>query len=256
MLLPTALPALADNYIWALAGTNGHAVIVDPGEAEPVLAAMEQGLRPCAIFVTHHHRDHIGAVDALAERCGAIVYAPADPRLASDGVRVGEGDVVNVSRAGLSFSVMAVPGHTQSHLAFVGEGLVFSGDTLFSLGCGRLFEGTPAQMFDSLERLAALPPETQVCCGHEYTLGNAAFALGVEPGNLALMNRAAQAREARALGQPTLPVSIGSERITNPFLRCREPQLALQVADHTGCDRSDPVAVFAAMRRWKDGFPG
>ncbi|HRO87017.1 MAG TPA: hydroxyacylglutathione hydrolase [Chiayiivirga sp.] len=254
MPLPTALPALADNYIWALAGTNGRAVIVDPGEAAPVLEAMEQGLRPCAILVTHHHRDHTGAVDALAERCGAIVYAPDDPRIAGDCVRVGEGDVVNVAQADLSFSVMAVPGHTRSHIAFAGEGLVFTGDTLFSLGCGRLFEGTPAQMFDSLERIAALPPETRVCCGHEYTLGNAAFALTVDPGNLALVRRAAQAREARALGNPTVPISIGSEQDTNPFLRCREPRLAARVAEHGGCDAADPVAVFAALRRWKDGF--
>lgn len=254
MLHPIALPALADNYIWALAGANGAAVIVDPGEAEPVLKAMEQGLRPCAILVTHHHRDHIGAVETLAERCGAIVYAPEDPRIAGDFVRVGEADVVEVRQAGLSFSVMAVPGHTRSHIAFAGEGLVFPGDTLFSLGCGRLFEGTPEQMFGSLERLAALPPETQVCCAHEYTLGNAAFALAVEPGNAALVRRTARAREARALGNPTLPVSIGSERDTNPFLRCREPRLAACVADHAGCDASDPVAVFAALRRWKDGF--
>ena len=254
MPFPTALPALSDNYIWTLAEAGADAIIVDPGEAEPVLAAMRQGLRPRAILVTHHHHDHPDAVATLAERCGATVYAPDDARIAGEFVPVREGD--RIEMAGLDLRVMEVPGHTRSHVAYIGEGLAFTGDTLFSLGCGRLFEGTPAQMFDSLERLAALPPETRVCCAHEYTLANASFALTVEPGNPALAERAAQARAARAAGLPTLPISMDSERKTNPFLRCREPRLAARVAEYAGCDPADAVAVFTALRRWKDGFAG
>jgi len=254
MSTPTALPALADNYIWAVTSAGGNALIVDPGEARPVLEAMEQGLRPRAILVTHHHHDHTGAVQMLAERCGATVYAPADERIAVDCVRVGEGDTVDVDALDLTFRVIEVPGHTLSHVAFVGDGLAFTGDTLFSLGCGRVFEGSHAQMFESLERLAALPTQTRICCGHEYTLANAAFALAVEPANSALIERAAEARETRAAGAPTLPVRLASELRTNPFLRCRVPELAHRVAEQTGCDPSDPAAVFAALRRWKDGF--
>lgn len=254
MSTPTALPALADNYIWAVTGAGGNALIVDPGEARPVLEAMEQGLRPRAILVTHHHHDHTGAVQMLAERCGATVYAPADERIAVDCVRVGEGDTVDVDALDLTFRVIEVPGHTLSHVAFVGDGLAFTGDTLFSLGCGRVFEGSHAQMFESLERLAALPSETRICCSHEYTLANAAFALSVEPGNLALIERVAQARKARAEGAPTLPTSLASERQTNPFLRCRQAAVAMRAARQSGCDWSDAVAVFSALRRWKDGF--
>ena len=254
MTSPIALPALRDNYIWTLAGANGHAVIVDPGEAAPVLAAIDAGLRPCAILLTHHHADHIGAAAELAQHCKVPVYAPDDDRIACDAERVGEGDVVDLAGAGLRFSVMHVPGHTLSHIVYVGSGVAFTGDTLFSLGCGRLFEGTPAQMLDSLRRIAALPGETQVCCGHEYTLANAAFAHAVEPGNAALARRTEQARAARAAGHPTLPVSIATERATNPFLRCGEAVIANRVAAHCGTRASDTLETFAALRRWKDGF--
>lgn len=254
MSFPIALPALRDNYIWALAGTNGRAVVVDPGEAAPVLAAIAAGLRPCAILLTHHHADHVSAAAELAERCKVPVYAPDDDRIACDAVRVGEGDVIDPPEAGLRFSVMHVPGHTLSHVAYVGEGVAFTGDTLFSLGCGRLFEGTPAQMLDSLRRIAALPADAQVCCGHEYTLANAAFAQAVDPGNAALDRRMRQARAARAAGRPTLPVSIATERATNPFLRCEDAGIAARVAAHCGTQASDTLETFAAMRRWKDGF--
>ena len=150
--------------------------------------------------------------------------------------------------------MLHVPGHTLTHVAYVGNGTAFTGDTLFSLGCGRLFEGTPTQMLASLERLAALPQQTRVCCGHEYTLANGAFALQVEPDNAALAQRLTQARAARAQGRPTLPVSIAGERATNPFLRCHQPQVAARVAAHCGSDATDALDTFAAMRRWKDGF--
>ena len=251
---PIALPALRDNYIWTLAGANGLSVVVDPGEAAPVLNAIEAGLRPCAILLTHHHADHIGAAGELAALCGVPVYAPEDERIECADIRVGDGDVVELPHAALRFSVVHVPGHTLSHIVYIGHGVAFTGDTLFSLGCGRLFEGTPAQMLASLEKIAALPAETQVCCGHEYTLANAAFAQAVEPHNLALQQRIERARAARAANRPTLPVSIASERACNPFLRCSEPGVAARVAAHCGTQASDILETFAALRRWKDGF--
>lgn len=254
MPLPAALPALSDNYIWTLTGEGSRAVIVDPGEAAPVERAIAQGLRPCAILLTHHHHDHTGAVAELARRYALTVHAPQDDRIAHVDQRVAEGDEVVLDGAGLRFRVLHVPGHTLTHVAYVGEGVAFTGDTLFSLGCGRLFEGTPAQMLASLRRLAALPDETLVCCAHEYTLANAAFAMAVEPGNPALQARLAEVRRQRAAGRPSLPSTIGVERATNPFLRCDEASVAGAVAAHAGSDPGDELATFAALRRWKDGF--
>lgn len=250
----TALPALQDNYIWTLAGTDQRTVIVDPGEAAPVARAIAAGLRPCAILLTHHHLDHIGGAAELAERHQLPVYAPDDPRIPFAAIRVADGDEVTLDAAGLRFSVLQVPGHTTSHVAYVGEGVAFTGDTLFSLGCGRLFEGTPAQMLASLQRLAALPAQTLVCCGHEYTLANAAFAKAVDPDNAALDARIAEAGAQRAAGRPSLPTTMAGERATNPFLRCDDPQVAAQVAAHWGTPFADELATFAALRRWKDGF--
>ena len=177
-----ALPAFTDNYIWTLADEAGRAIVVDPGEAGPVLRAADDGLQPVAILLTHHHPDHIGGAGALLQRWpGLPVFAPVDDRIDLPCQRVVAGDTV--AAGDWQFGVLEIPGHTRSHIAFVGHGLVFCGDTLFSLGCGRMFEGTPAQMLASLDRLAALPASTRVCCGHEYTLANAAFARVVDPDN-------------------------------------------------------------------------
>jgi hydroxyacylglutathione hydrolase len=243
------VPALADNYIWLVADAGGAAVVVDPGEAAPVGRVLQRdGLVLKAILLTHHHGDHIGGAAELAAASGAPVYAPRDPRIGLDAHRVGDGERVVLEAPALDLEVLEVPGHTATHIAFFGNGLLFSGDTLFSVGCGRLFEGTPAQMLASLDRLAALPGATLLCCGHEYTLANCAFALGQEPGNATLAARAEEAARQRAAGQPTLPVTLDLECATNPFLRIDAPELAAALG---GGDR---VARFAELRRRKDEF--
>jgi hydroxyacylglutathione hydrolase len=254
MLKLHAIEAFSDNYIWALADDSGRAVVVDPGDAAPVFAKVEQGLRPVAILLTHHHPDHIGGAEALLERFDVPCYAPVDPRIACASQRLSEGDAFEIPELGLRYSTLEVHGHTSSHVAFHGGGIVFCGDTLFSLGCGRLFEGTPAQMVASLDKLAALPGETRVCCGHEYTLSNGAFAGVVEPGNAALRERVAQACAARERGEPSLPSTIASEIACNPFLRVDVPEVRASVERHLGAGCADRVETFAALRRWKDGF--
>lgn len=256
-----ALPALSDNYIWALVGDDGGAVIVDPGEAGPVLAAADQGLTPTAVLLTHHHPDHIGGTAELQSRWpGLPVFAPEDARIGCATSTVADHEQVRAGR--WRFTVIPVPGHTLSHVAFLldaehGEDpILFCGDTLFSLGCGRIFEGTPAQMHDSLKRLASLPGPTRLCCGHEYTLSNAAFAQVVDPDNMPLQQRTKEAKAMRESAMPTLPSTIAQERACNPFLRCDQPAVVASVASWIGDTPEDELATFAALRRWKDGFRG
>lgn len=251
-----ALPALADNYIWLLHDDAGNALVVDPGEAAPVEAALsEHGLHLRAILLTHHHHDHIGGAAALSSRHGAAIHAPHDPRIENADHRVAEGDQVTLDAPASRFDVLEIPGHTRSHIAFVGEGLMFCGDTLFSMGCGRLFEGSPEQMLTSLDRLAAYPAETLVCCAHEYTAANGRFALTLDADNTALKQRIDEVTALRSAQKPSLPVTLGIEHATNPFLRTDAPPL-IAWGSAQGIAREQRVQRFAAVRSAKDVFRG
>ncbi len=234
-----------------------RALVVDPGDAQPVLTALAQhGLTLAAILVTHHHGDHTGGVEALRQQTGAQVYGPATETMPEPLQRCTDGNIVEA--LGLRFEVLLVPGHTAGHIAYWAqipgaEPVLFCGDTLFSAGCGRLFEGTPAQMLASLTRLATLPENTRVCCAHEYTLGSLRFALAVEPDNADLLAYQARAQALRQQHLPTLPSSIGLEKAVNPFLRTHVPTV-VHAAQQIAPNADDPVAVFAALRTWKDKF--
>lgn len=251
------LPAFSDNYIWILHDRQ-RALVVDPGESDGVLAWLAQrSLQLDTILITHHHADHTGGVAALREATGARVIGPAYEPMPEPLRRVSAGE--HVDALGLRFEVIEVPGHTTGHIAFYsaeaeGAPLLFCGDTLFSGGCGRLFEGTPAQMLDSLTRLASLPANTRVCCTHEYTLSNLKFAQAIEPDNRTLAAYVATCQQQRAKNFPTLPSSIGMEKDINPFLRTAEAAVVRSAQAHDPDTTLDAVSVFATLRTWKNNF--
>jgi hydroxyacylglutathione hydrolase len=252
----TALPAFADNYIWMI-DDGARAIVVDPGEPGPVAEALDaRRLELAAILMTHHHADHVGGVDALRPRLRGPVFGPATERVPQPSIACKEGDTAEA--LGLTFEVLDIPAHTAGHIAYfsregAGEPIVFCGDTMFSAGCGKLFEGTAAQMYGSLGKLAQLPDATRVCCGHEYTLSNLRFALAVEPHNQEIARHYEHCQALRAAGQPTLPSTVGLERRINPFLRCGEPAVVAAARAH-GATSNSGSDVLAALRTWKNEF--
>ncbi len=256
----TAIPAFRDNYIWAI--SNGReAVVIDPGDARPVHTYLRaRRLQLSAILLTHHHGDHTGGVPALVRGRNIPVYGPASEKIPAVTHPVRGKSAVQIQTPELIFSVLDMPGHTRGHIAFFLSGApacpprVFCGDTLFACGCGRLFEGTPRQMLTSLDQLAALPATARVHCAHEYTLANIRFARACEPENAELRTWQRQAEMLRAAGMPTVPTTIGHEKRVNPFLRLEEPALLQPLTTIRAARCDDRLAVFAALRAWKDDF--
>lgn len=249
-----SIRAFRDNYIWCVRDA-GHAAVVDPGDARPVLEYLaRENLTLTAILNTHHHADHVGGNRELMRHYRVPVFGPHNEAIASVTRPVGEGERVELPEFGIEFVVIEIPGHTLGHVAYYGANLVFCGDTLFGCGCGKLFEGSAKQMHESLSKLAALPPETKVYCGHEYTLANIAFAKVVEPRNRELLSREPQDQQAINSNRPTLPSTIAMENATNPFLRCSQRTVIEAASAHSGKQLRDPVEVFAEIRNWKNSF--
>jgi hydroxyacylglutathione hydrolase len=256
MLEIIPLPALKDNYIWLLKNkASGHIAIVDPSEAEPVLNLIEsEGLTPIAILITHHHWDHVGGIAGITEKYNIPVYTPKLESVEGSTNPVGEGDSISLPELDLALSILDVPGHTSGAVAYYAKGMVFSGDTLFAAGCGRMFEGTPPQMHASLSKFKTFPDDTLLYCGHEYTLSNLQFAATVEPENKAIQERLIQVKHLRDKDLATVPATLALEKTTNPFLRCEQASVINAADQHSGNKLELPHEVFAAIRSWKDSF--
>jgi hydroxyacylglutathione hydrolase len=248
------LPAFEDNYIWCLR-RNGVLAVVDPGDADPVLGHLAQtGDRLCAILITHHHRDHTGGITELTARHPVPVFAPAAEAIAGTTHPVSGGEQIAVPELGIDFDVLDVAGHTRGHVAYYRLGTLLCGDTLFGCGCGRLFEGTAAQLQTALQRIGVLPRLTFVYCAHEYTASGIRFAHAVEPGNAAVDSRGAEVARLRNLNLPTVPFTVADELATNPFLRCTEPEVIAAVRSRLSRAPANELEVFTELRAWRDRF--
>jgi len=256
--------AFQDNYIWFIAGIGPEpgpggkkpCIIVDPGDAEAAESGLQQhGLKPVAIFCTHRHGDHVGGVAELVQRYNVPVYGPASENIRAVDHPLHGGETVRIDGIGV-FQVLFTPGHTSGHICYTGEGALFCGDTLFLSGCGRLFEGTAEQLYDSLRALAGLPGETRIYCAHEYTLSNLAFAQTVEPRNKELQAAREKYQHMRQQNLPTPPSTIERELAINPFLRASSASVQATVEKHVGRGLRGSLEVFTELRRWKDGFTG
>ena len=250
------IPAFADNYIWTIYNDQ-YAIVVDPGDAVPVIQYLEKNnLKLLAILVTHHHRDHIGGISDLVELYNTPVYGPRREKIPHMTYPLGEGDVVEFNQLNFHAKVIDIPGHTHGHIAYLWDGGMFCGDTLFTCGCGKIFEGTPEQLHKSLQRLASQPDNTLVYCSHEYTEYNTPFALICEPSNAALKQRIIDAEVLRGQNIPTVPSTMQLEKATNPFLRCTKPEIIQHIELKFGIKlpKNDAQAAFVALRKWRDLF--
>jgi len=266
-ILVTAIPAFNDNYIWAISSTeqaiasdNRPVVLVDPGESGPCIAFIEKNnLQLCTILITHHHADHVGGIADLKTYCQnkgwpLTIYAPENSSIKNIDVRVSGNDIVNISALDISFEVINLAGHTLDHIGYYGNDSVFCGDTLFSGGCGRIFEGSPKQMLSALTRLRDLPERTHVYCAHEYTLANLTFALAVEPKNAELVHYYNQVIAHREKNVATIPTSILLEKKINPFLRCKQTEIINSAANFSGNTPVNELETFTIIRQWKNQF--
>jgi len=250
----SCIKAFKDNYIWLINKDNSkNIIIVDPGDSRPVLKAVTaHQLTPVAILITHHHPDHIGGVDDLIKQFNIPVYGPGNENIKAISHIVHEGDIITFDPLDVHFQVIEVPGHTRGHVAYYGHGVLFCGDTLFAGGCGRIFEGNPAQMYHSLEKIRDLPDETLMFCAHEYTQDNLKFAEIVEPGNPALLERIKTTAILRRQHKPTVPSSLGLEKKTNPFLRCHLPNVTQAAEAFALKPLKSGADTFSMVRYWKD----
>jgi len=256
MLNVIPIPAFKDNYIWLLVNPNNQrCVIVDPGDAAPVISFLEkENLTPVAILITHHHHDHTGGINLLKQTYPLDVYGSKRENVAGVDHLLDENEVIDLTDLNLQLKVINIPGHTQGHIAYYGHGLLFCGDTLFAAGCGRLFEGTPEQMVQSLAKIAQLPDDTLIYCAHEYTEANLKFANTVETNNPDTQKRIHDVAKLRSKNYPTLPSTLKMEKLTNPFLRCEIDSVIKSAQLQSGELITDPVRVFQVIRQWKDTF--
>jgi hydroxyacylglutathione hydrolase len=256
MLTVHAVPAFEDNYIWLIQAAHSNKVlVVDPGDAEPVLAYLEtQQLNPVAVLITHHHQDHIGGVERLLSQHSMPVYGPSAEQIAVVDKPLTAPLKLEVDGAFPAIDVLDTSGHTQGHISYLIEDNLFCGDTLFAGGCGRLLGGSAEQLFASLSQIKQLASDTKIYCAHEYTQANLRFAAAVEPNNEALLARQQAVNTLREQQKPTVPSFLAEELLSNPFLRCEQPNVIAAVAAHCGRELNSPVAVFTELRRWKDQF--